>query len=303
VGYLFDGNGPSNGPQAAAPDPPHSFRWTEAGGLKLIKTRDGKDVEVTAISANGQVAVGRYDAPDGSHVFRWTEAGGLEDLGAPDRRPAACEGCGATATAVSADGSVIFGRLQSFSSFWWTRATGIQDLDLHGLIVAASADGSTATGIRFVDGGEHLFVWSLGRGFEDIGAPSGLAADDGLAKVVVNSISADGSTIVGYYTVAGGERAFRWTRASGFQTLAGDGDRAHAWAVSGDGSEVVGATSRRNWTDGVHAARWVGAGPAQPIGSPGLNAFVATSVSADGRVVAGQTNTAGEQRAFVLRLK
>lgn len=162
VEYVFDAaKEPPAGRRtdsAEMPDYAHSFFWTEAGGLRIIRTRDGRDVEVRAISADGATATGRfYDNASLAHVFRWTEAGGIEDLGAPDGpRPIVSihGGMGAMARTVSTDGSVIFGTLgaiNSSDSFRWTRATGVQKLHIAGDIKIATPDGSTAVGMVLVE--------------------------------------------------------------------------------------------------------------------------------------------------------
>ena len=67
---------------------------------------------------------------------------------------------------------------------------------------------------------------------------------------VPNDVSADGSVVVGMRGVSGAEfRAFRWTRDTGIQTLAGLSDmRSDARGVSGDGRIIVGVVTRPNGT-------------------------------------------------------
>ena len=305
VGYIFDGNKPDNSIPVGGVNPRHSFYWTEAGGLKLIKTATGEDVDVRAISADGLVAVGRfYDAGDRAHVFRWTLGGGLEDLGAPDGRPAyGCQACGATATTVSADGSVIYGHLLNYSSFRWTRATGTRDLHIPGEVETASADGSSAIGIRYVDAGDdqafdHLFLWTKREGFKDLGTPAGTASKAEFDVLRPSAISADGSTIVGVFTPDKGEtRSFRWKRGKGFQTLP-DSDIC---CLSGDGSRAVGALlepGRREQT-----VSWVGGAPPRPIDVPGVAIRFLTAISANGQVISGMTAVDGEPHAFLAHLR
>jgi uncharacterized membrane protein len=311
VGYVFDvdkvppiGTEPLD---AGMPDYVHSYHWTSAGGVKVIKTRNGDDVQVAAISADGTTAVGCfYEATGPAHIFRWTEAGGVEDLGTPkDPIRGWGSGCGTTATAVSSDGSVIFGRL-STGSYRWTRATGFQDLHIPGHIRTASADGTTAAGVRYVDGGhdrvsERVVLWSLARGFEDLGAPPG-TAKSGFNLVSVTAISADGSTIVGDYTAQKDERrGFRWTRGGGFKDLPGEG-KTYVTGVSGDGSQIVGVLFVQGRDP--QAVRWLGDGPPGRVGPPELKAVVANAISADGGTLAGRAVIGkGEMQSFVLRLK
>lgn len=315
VGYVFDvDKEPPPGSEAldgGMPAYAHSFRWTEAGGVKVIRTRDGRDVQVEAISADGTTASGCFfEATGPAHVFRWTEAGGVEDLGStwPALKPLILPpGMCSTTTAVSTDGSVILGQYHG-GSFRWARGTGFRNLHIPAEIEVASADGAAAAGVQYVEEGhdrvkQHVFRWSLARGFEDLGVPAMSTA--GYTDVSVAAMSADGSTIVGNYTPHEGpqadrQRAFRWTRAGGFEDLPGDGGTASA--VSGDGSQIVGSVWAKG--KGPHAVRWLGDSPPQLIGPPELQTMTATSISADGRTIAGRAFIRkGEFRSFLLKVK
>jgi uncharacterized membrane protein len=300
VGFLFDGD---KEPQRYA----HSFYWTEAGGLKIIRTKDGQDVEVRAISADGTTAAGGYYDRTSAHVFRWTEAGGIEDLGTPDDPPGFIGvegGGGAMARTVSANGGVIFGTLpsrNSFDDFRWTRATGVQRLHIPGDIRAATPDGSIVVGLLFIEPTTHIFRWGLDRGFEDLGVPPGASSGDGY--LTAKAVSADGSTIVGEYgTKTDGTRGYRWTQSGGFRVLSHDNASA-ALDVSGDGSQIVGMAFSPKVNTSL-AVRWLGDQPPQPVGPPGLRASVAGNISADGRTIAGMALVrTGDERTFLLRLK
>jgi uncharacterized membrane protein len=273
----------------------HGFYWTRSGAVQPVQTRDGRDVEMKAISGDGSTAVGCFnDAAKVSHAFRWTATGGVEDLGGP---PGAC------ATAVSRDGSVILGRLGYNAGFRWTRETGVQDLHVPGQIVSASADGATAVGFFWVGPDQktdHVFLWTLKGGFEDLGAPPNVGKDANDA-VYPEGMSADGSTIVGQYDAPDYKGfAFRWTRASGFRDL--QGMPATAYSTSADGTQIVGESG--SLFQRVHAVRWVGDGPPEAVGPPELEAALASSISADGHTIAGRAGAdMSRWRAFVLEVK
>ncbi|MCR6190091.1 autotransporter domain-containing protein, partial [Escherichia coli] len=91
----------------------HAFRWTSAGGMQdlgdLTADQQGYS-SATAVSADGSTVVGGADydltaGGTGRHAFRWTSAGGMQDLGdfTSDQQGSS------SATAVSADGSVVAG--------------------------------------------------------------------------------------------------------------------------------------------------------------------------------------------------
>jgi probable HAF family extracellular repeat protein len=92
-----------------------AFRWTASGGLQNLRTRGGPMSAAYAVSDDGSVVVGKVLTSSNSaseRAFRWTPSRGMQDL----RRALLDAGVGAvegwvliSATAVSADGSVIVG--------------------------------------------------------------------------------------------------------------------------------------------------------------------------------------------------
>lgn len=137
---------------------------------------------------------------------------------------------------------------------------------------------------------------------------SGIQRIDGLGggSAFGPQISADGSTIVGTAEGLSITQAVRWTQPTGSVSIGpitdlplGDGTPMVARGVSGDGSVIVGSGSALVGTNPPQTAsvpfRWTaGAGAVgvldngQFFGLP-LGA-IATSVSADGSVLAGQAN-------------
>ena len=106
---------------------------------------------------------------------------------------------------------------------------------------------------------------------------------------VANSVSDDGSTVVGHSSSASGDyEAFRWTKGTGMVglgDLSGGSFFSIANGVSGDGSVVVGYA---NSTAGEQAFRWTVAG-----GMVGLDGMSAHDVSADGSTVVGYRGAVG----------
>ena len=120
-------------------------------------------------------------------------------------------------------------------------------------------------------------------------------------------VSADGTVIVGKSPFPGGEtHAFRWTAAGITDLGTNGGTTSIANAVSADGSVVVGKSTLSTYVSfhGIfmfqpnHAFRWTAAGMAD-LGTLGGSESTAVAVSADGAVVAGQSDLAnGRYHAF-----
>jgi len=212
--------------------PPYSgkwaLRWTSDSGPEWLGDLPGGnfDTEARATSSDGSVVVG-YGLPtfeDGipfptiivPKVFRWTEETGMVNLGS------------GTASAVSADGSVVAGSKYSFPSkteaFRWTEETGMVGLsDLPGgefrsEACAISADGSVVVGwsnsSSFYD---EAFRWTEETGMVGLGdLPGGEFRSEACA------ISADGSVVVGWSDSGRGfinSEAFIWDQENGMQNL------------------------------------------------------------------------------------
>jgi probable HAF family extracellular repeat protein len=127
-----------------------AFRWTQATGYQSL----GSHTKVaTAVTEDGSVIVGqtRLFPPQ---AFRWTAAGSAQALGALPGHTQSI------ATGVSDDGSIVVGISSSgfidknglgqyiydpptSRAFYWTAATGMQDLNQ--LLAAAGADMSEVT--------------------------------------------------------------------------------------------------------------------------------------------------------------
>jgi probable HAF family extracellular repeat protein len=116
-----------------------------------------------------------------------------------------------------------------------------------------------------------------------------------------NSVSADGSVIVGRGTSASGSDAFRWTSDGGMVGLG----PSTSWAlgVSGDGSVIVGNASGRAFIwDATHGVRTLSDVLVNDYGLD-LTGWTllreAVDISADGTIIIGDGIHAGNQEAWI----
>jgi uncharacterized membrane protein len=124
----------------------------------------------------------------------------------------------------------------------------------------------------------------------------GLGFLPGGAYSVANSVSADGSTIVG--TV--GQQAFRWTVPGGMEGLGVLPDYSYAsgaMGVSGDGAVVVGGSINEpvdGSADRPQAFRWTRSGGMQGLGFvAGNDRSNAGAISTDGSTIIGDNGDEG----------
>jgi probable HAF family extracellular repeat protein len=168
-----------------------------------------------------------------------------------------------------------------------------------------SADGTWVVGTA----GGKAFRWSAATGLQELG--------DGTA----NGVSDDGLVVVGASDFGSGREAYRWTAGGGMAPLGdlpGGGFSSEAFAVSGDGSIVVGdGDSGRSTTIDVpgegpttftahqEAFRWDATGGMQALGilGPGTayGEYYSTgaAISADGSVIVGSTTITDNNTAYL----
>lgn len=219
-------------------------------------------------------------------------------------------GTGASATGVSADGSVVVGTADDGSAgnagraFRWTQADGMISLGTlsggYSLAWGVSADGTVVVGVSDDGNGGRAFRWTQAGGMTSLGTLNG--GNDSLAY----SVSSDGSVVVGAASdgsAANASRAFRWTQGGGMVSLGtlNGGNESVAKGVSADGSVVVGAASS-SIANAYRAFRWTQAEGMRDLGTlSGGSESAASGVSADGSVVVGSSrdgNANNETRAF-----
>jgi probable HAF family extracellular repeat protein len=245
--------------------PIRGWRWTAAAGALPIGTLvpGGTDeASCLAVNRDGTVIAGSSN----SQAFRWTQSGGMVGLGnLGGLNPYSA------AWGISADGSVLAGFTSTprgFEAFRWTQATGMTVLgDLPGGTVdgrfyALSADGSTAVGYGTSDLAYEATMWRESTGMVSLGQLPG-----GSGNAVAEGVSSDGSVIVGFAD-----------DGSIFQSAAFVWDAQHGMR---DLNQVMASL-------GVSLNGW------KPVS--------ATSVSADGRSIAGIAERTGQLIGFEVRI-
>jgi len=281
---------------------------------------------LTSVSSNGNVVVGQMPS-GGTYVpCLWTQATGLVSMG---RAPHL--GAGGTAL-VSGDGSVVAASIGSPDSSYttqgrWTQASGWQELmppapagggtldGAYGNVFGLSGNGQTVVGLYSRPGPgnrAHASKWTKATGVVDLGgtvtgqasrancvnydgsviagwveAPTGnwrpAAWDNGSLKLLTNF---DGSGLVRPYPLGDGEvRAanFSGDIITGFSRDSLSGQRAAAMWRRTNG--VWGPTQILGWVNGTQ--------PPNSSSSGGIN--IASSVSADGKIVVGYCSFDGSQ--------
>lgn len=218
---------------------------------------------------------------------------------------------GSRATDVSADGSVVVGKVSSnfttdftLVAFRWTQAEGMVPLlgpnFSNTQASRVSPDGSVVVGVgdsRYSPDTLQTegFRWSAATGVVGVG---NLPAP--LLHSWAQDASAGGAVVVGTSSSTPGPEAFRWTQANGIQgmgDLPGGDFYSEAYGVSADGSVIVGSSKSAS---GYEAYRWT-----QTAGMVGLGDLPggpfqsgANAVSHNGEVVVGFSESEHGIEAF-----
>lgn len=234
-----------------------AFRWTQADGLANLGTNGYNSSVADGVSSDGNVVVGSVSGAGQNVAFAWTEAGGMQLLGwlgggAPSSRAMDVSDNGI----VVGNGRMAAGGYQAFYKDLGS-ADGLQGLGFFGGGNYSRAEAITNDARYIV--GEASDAASIGhavRWTQEAGSYGDAVALDGGTGWMYSEatdISADGATVVGQYILADegdGTVAFRWTEASGAQSLdawlAETGVGTGGWilreatAISDDGSTIVG---------------------------------------------------------------
>jgi probable HAF family extracellular repeat protein len=289
-----------------------AFSWTKSGGMVGIGYLPAAAAysDARGVSSDGNVIIGiaRSLASEASgnpyEAFRWTQSMSMQGLG--DLPGGNYE---SSSNACSADGSTIVGMSISgigYEAFRWTEDDGIVGLGHLPDGVFSGATGVSADGTVIVGYSEsgsesayEAFRWTEAGDMQGLGdLPGGGFYSDAAA------ISADGTTIIGYSDsgLGTGYEAFRWTQADGMQGLGSLGSQSFLWAISGDGSVVVGENQ-----DG--ALVWDAIGGVRNLESVlesygvvtnGWTLSQATDVSHDGLTIVGYgINPDGNKEAWI----
>ena len=241
-----------------------AFRWTAETGMVDLGELPGGSPRTQAydVSADGSVIVGPSWAADGSYRngFRWTlsdpatGSGGMQAL-----LDQSGQVINTYPTAVSDDGLVVGGWWStpelSQAGFRWDMTNGGTGT---GNVVSlgtwpGSSGGSVVWGVSpdgsMLVGAANDGLW---RGFYSVDGEqvAAFGGADSLRPTSARDASLNGDIIVGFGRIGGDlnnpREGFRWTADGGtvgLGDLPGGEVHSEAWAVSADGSTIVGASS------------------------------------------------------------
>jgi probable HAF family extracellular repeat protein len=240
-----------------------------------------------ALSQNGKVMAANF----GGEIFRWTPGTAFVDLGPGDEFNASI--------GISADGeTIVAGRMGADGNSnpaIWQQATGWVDLGhpVEGCELDGSwgdswgvgGNGSVVVGLAWYCPGAEGFKWTKEGGIVGLGHPNG-------ASSRATGISADGTTIVGYWedSTQGFRQPVRWVSGSSEDLFLGN-IPGEAIAASTDGSQIVGQAA--DSTGNGRAFYYTPTGGLLSLGTlsgNGIDQSVAFGVSDSGVVVGSSTS-------------
>lgn len=176
------------------------YKLNDNGSSTALSNAGGVNASPYGISANGNVVIGEIQSGPGPfQCYRWIN-------GSP-------ASFGDALTAISGDGTTIFGDSWGTSVFWLNGAEfpiGEDGWDSP-RVTDCSFDGYMAVGYY----GSKAFRWYRGLGFTDIGNLPGTPG-----TVIPSSMNDDGSMIVGVETRDGVPNPFVYRHGIGMKTLA-----------------------------------------------------------------------------------
>ncbi len=275
-----------------------AFRWSQGSGFELLGSLPGGTTNwANGISDDGSVIIGASNSASGVQATRWTQASGPTGLGS-------LPGYGSNATAISGDGSTIWGTStptynEVASGPGW-RMNGSGTLIGLGSDVSvpfdASGDGSVIVGAKVLSPLSGTPTrWDSSGNAILLGPPP-----DPMQGGVASAVSSDGQTIVGGNL----GNAVMWD-ANGQMTPIGhisDKVRSlYAMDVNQDGSIIVGDSLRQLnantlapdafvWTPEIGMRRLIDAvanDPQLKSAMAGWKLYGADAISANGRYIAG----------------
>lgn len=275
----------------APPSDPANNKVIEGHGFLQLNKAPGETAFPASfgggISANGLVATGHDGIGNDSRAYRWTATEGISGL---PMLPGALRDYG-TALATSGDGNTIVGQAaaapaddgsnRSVATVWKTAPASTKALKI-----------APTTTYAVSEAASQLDAVNIGL------FAGGIVS-------IANSVSADGSIVVGYgdatekgisYQIF---QAFRWTSSSGMVGLGwlpGGRKFSEAFGVSPDGSTIVGVSDSAS---GNQAFRWTQAEGMVGIGKlPGATFTRANAISANNSVIIGYGTVSGNNHAF-----
>ena len=273
---------------AVSPQPPHTSQHTaiaSAGYLSIDIAGDvGGGSQALGINAGG-TTVGYSVGTGARQAWVRSASGTVRQL------PSLSSGPSSIARAINASGIVTGSSHDdagAIRAVVWRPDGTIQDLGtIDGVPGTAEAHAINDAGqvvgeSRSPRGGFDGFIWSADRGMRMLNTP-----DQHYCSTAASGVAADG-TAVGWGCVGNSEVALLWPADGSPAIELGNlyGVQSRAYAVSADGSIVVGAVVHpdlQSWT----VARWH-AGTWTDLGIPfSTYATPAIAISPDGSVIAG----------------
>ena len=259
-----------------------------AGAQDYTLTKLPDLTEPVAVNSSGQVA-GTTTQTGHDLSFFWARTGGLQllgDLGGGTTQAKAMNDSGAIVGSSSLANGAIH-------AFLWTPGGGMQDL--------GSPQGGTSVAIAVNSAGEvagyslskvsgtdaHAFFWSSTTGTVDLGVT------DGNSESFPSAIN-DRGEIVGY-EFGTGSSAFRWTMATGMQTLVDFFVPFQPLPIVNDNDQIAGISSAG------HAALRSPDGAVQDLGTLSPDASsVGLFINSAGHIVGTSRPTpcCGHERTF-----
>lgn len=275
--------------------------WAQVS-FSLIPSPIGPTWSNYSLSRDGQVMAANY----GGEIYRWTRPEGFVDLGTGDLYN--------SSIAISADGSTIVAGWPGPDGYSnparWQQSTGWVNLGhpAEGCVLDSSwgsgwgvnHNGSKVVGLAWYCPGAEGFQWTEQDGMVGLGHPTG-------ASSRATAISADGSTIIGFYEDPrfGNRRPVRWVGGK-TDLFLGENANGEAIGISSNGSQIVGQAVVDN-SGYARAFYYTQAGGLRKLGTLSGNATdqsLANSVSDRGVVVGFSGDPfAGTGRAFVWSAK
>jgi probable HAF family extracellular repeat protein len=305
-----------------------AFSWTSAGGLVNLGSLGGSYSAAAAVNNSGQVVGQSFVSGNfAGRAFLWTAETGMRDLGnlpgaagspPPDRGP-----LNSDANAINDKGyvvgwteAVLFDPRVGFTyesrAFLWTEATGMQDLGVLGRPNPGSGfAGSEATAVNdrgqvigssstadstWFDSVSHAFLWTPGRGMQDLGTLGGKSS-------TATGLNNNGQ-VVGWSTTTTAstspERAFLWTESGGMVALGmlPGGTSSRAGGIN-DAGHIVG-TMYFAATDQWRAVLWTSTDIVDLGAVTGFVSSGANAINDSGQVV-GISHNRGQGRATLWR--